>query len=220
MNVTERLLNAVSDIWLEYNRHPFVKGIEIGNLDHEKFRYYLIQDYRYLIDYMKSFAVGLAKATTPEMRQLFSSYTRMLTECEMDIHEGYLGKMNVTQQELNDTPTALDNLSYTSYMLRIAYEESETEILAAILSCALSYEYIAKKIVENNPDSINHPFYGDWIKGYIRDSYCDENVYLTNMLEQAAAEYSEKQLKHLTEIFVICSRYELAFWDMAWNMKK
>jgi len=37
------------------------------------------------------------------------------------------------------TPRALDNLSYTSYMLRVAYEEGEAEVLAAILSCAYSY---------------------------------------------------------------------------------
>ena len=220
MTVTERLLNAVSDIWQEYSRHPFVKGIEHGDLDQKKFRYYLIQDYHYLLDYMKSFAVGLAKAKSPEMRALFSSYTRMLTESEMDIHEGYLGRLNVTREELDNTPTALDNLSYTSYMLRVAYEEGETEILAAILSCALSYEYIAKNIVESSPNSVDDPFYGDWIKGYTSERYCKENIVLTQMLETAAADYTEKQLEHLTEIFVICSRYELAFWYMAWNMKE
>ena len=30
----------------------------------------------------------------------------------------------------------------------------------AILSCAYSYEVIAKKIVENNPSAQDHPFYG------------------------------------------------------------
>ena len=37
-------------------------------------------------------------------------------------------------------------------MLRVAYEEGEAEILTAILSCAYSYELIAKKMVKNNPD--------------------------------------------------------------------
>lgn len=220
MTVTERLLNAASDIWQEYNKHPFVLGIEHGNLDREKFRYYIIQDYHYLLDYMRTFAVGLAKAQSYEMRKLFSSYVTMLTDSEMDIHDGYLGKLQVSQQELKETPAALDNLSYTSYMLRIAYEEGETEILAAILSCALSYEYIAKNIVASTPDSVNDPFYGDWVKGYISERYCKENTALTDMLEKAAAGYSEKQLNHLAEIFVICSRYELEFWNMAWELRK
>ena len=51
-----------------------------------------------------------------------------------------------------------DNLSYTSYMLRVAYEEGQAEVAAAILSCAVSYEVIAKKIVEKHPEALNHPF--------------------------------------------------------------
>lgn len=35
-----------------------------------------------------------------------------------------------------------------------------------------------------------------------------------------ARDYSEQQLQHLTDVFVACSRYEMAFWEMAWNMSK
>ena len=35
----------------------------------------------------------------------------------------------------------------------------EAEILAAILSCAYSYEVIAKTILKNNPRASEHPFY-------------------------------------------------------------
>ena len=116
------------------------------------------------------------------------------------------------------TPRALDNLSYTSYMLRVAYEEGEAEILAAILSCAYSYEIIARKIVKNNPAALDHPFYGDWVKGYADPHYSEANVLLLNMTNQLTQHYTEPQLQHLTDIFLACSRYELAFWEMAWNM--
>ena len=33
-------------------------GIGDGSLDQEKFRYYMIQDYLYLIDYTRVFAIG------------------------------------------------------------------------------------------------------------------------------------------------------------------
>ena len=32
--------------------------------------------------------------------------------------------------------------------------------------------------------------------------------------------YTEKQTQHLVDIFVACSRYELAFWEMAWNLSE
>ena len=217
MNTTERLLAATTEIWKAYNEHPFVLGIQNGTLDKDKFRYYIIQDYLYLEDYAKTFAVGVAKAKNLKMANLFAKYISVMNG-ELDVHNGYLAKMGVTQEEIDSTPRSLDNLSYTSYMLRVAYEESEAEILAAILSCAYSYEVIAKNIVKNNPSSINDEFYGDWIKGYASDGYAEENVILLEELNRLTENYTEKQIQHLIDIFVACSRYELAFWEMSWTV--
>lgn len=220
MKTTERLLSAAKEIWGAYNKHPFVLGIQDGTLDQEKFRYYIIQDYLYLEEYAKVFALGIAKAKSPETISLFSKYVTLLTEGEMDIHRGYMGRFAVSREELEATPRALDNLSYTSYMLRVAYEEGEAEVLAAILSCAYSYEVIARKIVERNPAALDHPFYGDWVKGYADPHYSEANVLLLEMTDRLTQHYTQQQIEHLTDIFVACSRYELAFWELAWNMSK
>ena len=219
MNTVERLLDGAKDIWMAYSEHPFVLGIRNGTLDKEKFRYYLIQDCLYLEDYAKTFAVGVAKAKSLETANLFAKYISVMNG-EMDVHNGYLARLGVTQEEIDSTPRSLDNLSYTSYMLRVAYEEGEAEILAAILSCAYSYEIIAKNIVKNNPDSINDDFYGDWIRGYISDGYAKENIILLNEINRLSENYTEKQIQHLVDIFVACSRFELAFWEMSWTMSK
>ncbi|MBQ3489672.1 MAG: thiaminase II [Clostridia bacterium] len=218
MKLIDKMTVATADIWTEYNKHPFVKGIEDGTLDREKFRYYIIQDYLYLIEYTKVFGIGIAKAKSPETTKLFASYVHLLTDGEMDIHRGYMGKFGVTEEELAGCPRALDNLSYTSYMLRVAYEEGEAEVLAAILSCAYSYEVIAQNMVKNNPNSVNHDFYGEWIKGYASDEYSTENAELIQMLEKLTSHYTDEQKQHIVDIYVACSRYELAFWNLAWNM--
>ena len=216
MNTTERLLAATTEIWKAYNEHPFVLSIQNGTLDKDKFRYYIIQDYLYLEDYAKTFAVGVAKAKNLKIANLFAKYISVMNG-ELDIHNGYLARLGVTQEEIDSTPRSLDNLSYTSYMLRVAYEEGEAEILAAILSCAYSYEIIAKNIVKHNPSSVNDSFYGDWIKGYASDGYAEENVILLEELNCLTENYTEEQIQHLVDIFVACSRYELAFWEMSWT---
>lgn len=219
MKTTEALLAATQEIWESYNQHPFVLGIQNGTLDKEKFRYYIIQDYLYLEDYAKTFAVGVAKAKSLKIANLFAKYISVMNG-ELNVHSGYLARLGVTQEEVDSTPRSLDNLSYTSYMLRVAYEEGEAEILAAILSCAYSYEIIAKNIVKNNPNSINNEFYGDWIKGYISDGYAKENVILLEELDCLTETYTEKQIQHIIDIFAACSRYELAFWEMSWTVSK
>lgn len=217
MNTVERLLDATKEIWRKYNEHPFVLGIQNGTLDKEKFRYYIIQDYLYLEDYAKTFAIGVAKAKSLEISNLFAKYVTVMNG-ELDIHNGYLAKLGIKQDELDLIPRSLDNLSYTSYMLRVAYEEGEAEILTAVLSCAYSYEIIAKQIVKNNPNSINDEFYGNWIKGYCSDEYAKQNDILLKKLNLLTINYTEKQIQHLVEIFVACSRYELAFWEMSWSI--
>ena len=219
MAVIERLLSATKEIWEAYYEHPFVRGIEDGTLDKEKFRYYIIQDYLYLEEYTRTFGIGVAKAKGKETSTIFTNYINVLAG-ETDIHKGYVGKFEVTQEEIDKTPRALDNLSYTSYMLRVAYEEGEAEILTAILSCAYSYELIAQNIVKNNPDAGNDPFYGDWVQGYASEGYSEENKHLIQTLENITKDYTEEQIQHLVDIFVACSRYELAFWDFSWNMAK
>ena len=93
------------------------------------------------------------------------------------------------------------------------------EVLAAVLSCAYSYEIIAKKIVANRPESVDDPFYGDWIRGYASDEYAAGNVMLIETLDRLSAHYAEEQLRNLEDIFIACSRYEMAFWQMAWEIR-
>lgn len=219
MTTVDRLLKASQSVWDCYYTHPFVQGIQDGTLDVAKFRHYILQDYWYLVDYAKTFSIGIAKAKSLETTQLFSGYIYALTHSEMDIHRGYMGRLALTQDEIDGTKPSLDNLSYTSYMLRVAYEESEVEILTAILACAISYEDIAKKMVVTAPACQAHPFYGDWISGYASEKYAKENEILITMVNRLTADYNEAQLQHLEDIFLACSKYELAFWNMAWNLQ-
>ena len=216
MSAVKRMLGAAEEIWKAYNEHPFVMGIQNGTLDKDKFRYYMIQDYLYLEDYAKTFAIGVAKAKSLKTANLFAKYINVMNG-ELNVHEGYFAKLRITQEEIDSACRSLCNLSYTSYMLRVAYEEGEAEILAAILACAYSYEIIAKNIVKNNPSSVNDEFYGDWVKGYISDSYSAENAVLLEEMNRLSENYTEKQIQHLVDIFVACSRYELAFWEMSWT---
>jgi thiaminase/transcriptional activator TenA len=218
--VTDRLLAAVEDIWASYHKHPFVQGIADGSLEHEKFRYYMIQDYLYLIDYARVFAIGVTKAQDMETMRLFAAYVSQILDGEMDIHRGYMKRLGISLEEAEHTPAALDNLSYTSYMIRVAYDEGPAEIAAAILSCALSYEIIARQILTEHPDADRHPFYGEWVEGYANDGYHQANLELIALTERLTSDYTERQIAHLIEIFTVCSRYEGLFWDLAWEMRR
>lgn len=218
--VIDRMLSATEDIWAAYNEHPFVKGIADGTLDKDKFKYYMIQDYLYLIDYTKVFAIGAAKARDESTMKYFAEYTDSIMNSEMDIHRTYMKRLGITQEDIDNTPMALDNRSYTAYMLKEAYEGGAAEVMAAILSCALSYEVIATRMVEADPKCAKHEFYGEWVSGYASEEYHNSNIKLVNMLEELCADLSDEKIERLTEVFVNCSRYETGFWDMSWELRR
>ena len=182
MGTTQQLLDYAAEVWTAYNEHPFVLGIQNGTLEREKFRFYMIQDYLYLGDYAKIFALGVAKATSLSNAMLFSRYISVMNG-ELNVHSNYMARLGITQEDIDSAKRSLDSLSYTSYMLRVAYEETEVEIVAAILACAYSYEVIAKKMVENNPAAVDDEFYGSWISGYVSEEYSEENRVLIEILD-------------------------------------
>lgn len=217
--MTERMLEAAKDIWAEYLTHPFVLGLADGSLDAEKFRFYLLQDYLYLFDYAKVFAQGVVKAREPEVMRAFASYVESILNGEMDIHKGYMARLGISEEQAVQVKPSLANQSYTAYMRAVAAEEGPAEIMAAVLSCAISYEHIAKWIVAHYPDAEHHDFYGEWVRGYASEDYASGNAALIDLMEKLAEGYSEARLQRLTEIFVDCSRFEGMFWDMAWKME-
>ena len=217
MKTSERLLAAVEEIWDGYYQHPFVAGIREGTLDKEKFRYYILQDYLYLIDYARVFALGAAKSPNVETMTMFAHELTATLDNEMDIHGGYMGVFETTEEEVAAMQMARENSSYTAYMLRVAYEEDAAAICASVLACAYSYEVLAKRMVADRPECLDDPMYGEWIAGYASDEYAKVSERLIAATDRLCDGVSEERYKHLEEIFVNCSLFEQGFWDMAWN---
>ncbi len=218
--VSNLIIEGSQSIVDGFHSHPFVKGIANGTLPVEKFKFFMIQDYLYLLDYAKVFSIGAAKTSDPQMMRAFSGYVSSILSGEMDIHKGYMKRLGIEISEAEKARMSQDNLSYTSYMLRMAYEGGPAEVCAAILPCAISYELIGREMVKKNPKCEEHEFYGEWIRGYSNDEYHEENLRLMELTEKAAEGYSKKELERLIEIGRRCSLYEGSFWDMSWEMRR
>jgi thiaminase/transcriptional activator TenA len=201
-------------------QHPFVQGIGSGDLDRDKFIYYMLQDYKYLSDYARVFAVGAAKAKDMETMKLLASSVYHILYNEMDIHRAYMRRLGISEDDAEFTEPALNNKSYTAYMLKVAYEGSDVDVVAAILSCASSYAYIARALLRQYPKATEHPFYGEWVRGYTSEDYRIETRRQENLLDRLAADFNEEQYEHLEEIYLTCTRFEGEFWNMAWEKRR
>lgn len=217
-SVSTRLHDAAAPVWEACLRHPFVTGIGDGTLDMEKFRYFMLQDYLYLFDYARVFALGVVKARDPELMRVFAANVDAILGGEMKIHRAYMKRLNITEEQVFSIKPALANLSYTNYMLSVAQTGGPMEIVASILACSWSYAEIGQALAAI-PGAAEHPFYGEWIRGYASEEYAATNQALIELMDSLAADADEEQLAYLTDVFVNCSRYELGFWDMAWDVQ-
>lgn len=217
MKFTDILFEEAKEIWNGYLKHPFVQGIINGTLEKEKFERYLVQDYLYLKEYARVFAMGVVKAQTMEEMKFFYSSVKGTMEDENELHIRMLKESGYKLDEVEKMEPHLDNTSYTSYMNAIASASGVKEIAAAILPCTWSYNFIGKYILENHSDEIEGNPYKEWIELYGDagfNSFTDKWIDYTNHL---CENVSEVEKQNLMKIFVKCSIYEMKFWDMAYK---
>ncbi len=216
MKLSKILYESTEEIWNSYLTHPFVKELGEGILPPDKFRFYMLQDYLYLLEYSKVFALGVIKSKEEEFMRKFAAMVHNTLNGEMKIHKIYMEKLGISKQEIKEAKQSLANHSYTSYMMEVSYNGDVLDILVAILSCAWSYQVIGEhhsKIV----NALQHPLYGDWIKGYSSKEYQKETQELIDLTDKLGEGISQQRMEELKTIFFNCSRYEYAFWNMAYQ---
>lgn len=214
--LTERLYNSTKEIWDSYYKHPFIEGIFKGDLDKDKFRFYLVQDYIYLLDYAKVFALGIVKSDDEIIMKKLALLLNDILNSEMTIHNKYKDKLSITSEEIKNTKPTINNVSYTKYMIEIGYSGDILDILVAVLACSWSYKEIGENL-SKSPYYLENNFYYDWIKGYSTEVFKKDNDELIELIDRFGKDCSDKKYKKLEEIFINCSRYEYKFWDMSYK---
>lgn len=215
MRLTERLRANAHAIWEANFHHPFVQGIGDGTLPEEKFRFYLTQDYAYLIDFCRFLGIAAAKSPDLTSMALFSQLLDTTLRVEMDLHRSICADFGISPQELENVEPAPLCLAYTSYLLRVAYEGSFTDVMVAFLPCSWGYVEIGRRIEERGVPE--HPHYAKWIETYSSEEFWDLNEELKDMVDRLGADVTDAEARRLQGIFDFSSRWERLFWDMAWN---
>jgi len=214
MTFSKRLWETIEPVWQSYLEHPFVKGIGDGTLDKEKFKHYMKQDYLYLIEYSRIFALGAAKANDLETMTAFANLLHGTLIIEMDLHRSYAAQFGITASELEETEPSATTTAYTSYMLNKSQLGGVENAAASVLTCAWSYNFIGKELAKK-PGSLEHEFYGKWVKMYASQEFTDLTNDSIRLIDEIAKYKTEQELRQLEEIVVKTSYFEYMFWDMA-----
>lgn len=219
---TEYLYEKARPIWEASHQHPFVTGIGDGSLPVEKFRFFMCQDYVYLKDYAKLFAMGAIKSPTLAMAGKFADLLQSTLNVEMELHRQYARKFDITAEELEATEPAPYTLAYTKYMLDAAHQGDIADLVAVLLPCMWSYWEIGVRLSENRTLTRALPedsVYNEWIDMYASEEFAELSRWLIETMDHLAFGLPEPRLKELTNYFVTASRFEYLFWEMAYRQE-
>ena len=214
---TDRLFENVQPIWEKNHNHPFVQELGKGTLAEDKFIYYMKQDYVYLIDYAKLFAVGVLKANNLDTMDQFAHILHETLHVEMELHRTYAAEFGITREELEATKPTPVNLAYTRYMLDVAQNGSLAEVVACLLPCAWDYWEIGKLLRKQYGNQLATNRYAKWIEMYDSKEFGEGAKWLIDLMDELAEGKPERELAELEEHFQITSKYEYLFWEMNYH---
>jgi len=216
MLLSEQLRKTNLDLWDKTHiKHPFVNAIKDGSLTINKFRYYMIQDYKFLIEYCKVIAIAISKA---EKLPIMSYWSKLLDETlnsEMKIHEDFCKDFGINDYELFDSEMSYETNAYCNHLLTIAYKYDINIIACSLLPCQWGYDYIGRELGKQN-NAKKGSFHLRWIDSYNNLEYQQATEWLKDFVDS-----SEKKLnKELAnKVFKESLEFEYFFWDRAWNEK-
>ena len=220
VKLSERIYERAKALWPRYLTHPFVTEMADGTLPKEKFRYYMVQDYLYLRDYVKIFAAILQKTDDFEQIRFLSGEMANTIDETFRTHLPYMKRLGVTEKEIADARPHIDNSAYSHYMLCEAQAGDVLTGLVTLLNCSWSYAvYIAGQMVERCPRPRTMRTTKRVVRGLrVSEEYRQTNQALIDRIDALAEVIDEKKAQRLCEIFGNCCLFDLRFWDMVYTM--
>ncbi|MFD1599808.1 thiaminase II [Halobellus rarus] len=216
MGFSDHLLDVGEDLWDAQKRHPFVRELADGNLDEAAFRTWLEQDYRYLLDYARTFALLGTKATAETTMGHCFEVANAIVDEEMDLHRSFAGDYGLTPGDLKTVRKAPTCEAYTDYLLRSARERPLPVGAAAVYPCGQGYLDVAEHMAELGDGEHR---YTPFVEEYTSESFRDSVAWMRGLVDHCAAEHPSLR-DEMETAFRRSAELEYAFWEMAYTEER
>jgi thiaminase/transcriptional activator TenA len=212
------LRGGAAGVWEAQHAHPFVRGIGDGTLAVERFAHYVRQDYLFLVEYARAFALGAARAPDLATMRRFAELAQATLGEEMELHRSFAREFAISEAELEAERPAPTTQAYTDFLVRTAALGDLGELAAALLPCMWGYAEIGQRLAAAGapPDER----YARWIETYASPEFEELAAWCRGLVDRLGAAAGEEGRARMARAFLICSRYELAFWEMGWTLER
>ena len=218
MSFFERLKTEAPTEWRAYTEHPFVAGLADGTLPEASFRHYLVQDYLFLIEFARAYALAVYKSPRlADMREAASGLSAIL-DVEMNLHVKLCAGWGLSPDDLEQAAPAAAMLAYTRYVLDAGLRGDLLALQVALAPCVVGYAEIAARLAARPGPQISSSPYRTWIDEYAGKPYQEIAAKARAHLDHLANLYvTPTREVELIAIFKEATRLETDFWEMGWR---
>jgi thiaminase/transcriptional activator TenA len=212
---SEDLRAGAADVWEAQHAHPFVTGVGDGTLPLDAFRFWVRQDYVFLVEYGRALALAAARAPDLATMRRFAELAHETLGTEMDLHRSYCADLGIAPEELEAEPMAPTTRAYTDFLVRVAAQGDFAEAAAALLPCMWGFSEVGRRLAERPRPADRR--YAAWIDLYASDDFAALAGWCRAVVDRAAQDAGPRTRAAMARAFTASSRYELAFWQMAFD---
>lgn len=214
MDIFDRLKAAVASDWQSYVDHTFVREMSVGMLSQAAFRTYLVQDYLFLIQFARAYALATYKSRSlADMKAAQAGLAAILDE--MDLHVRLCGRWGLSPQEIEAAPEHQATVAYTRFVLDCGPAGDLLDLHVALAPCVIGYAEIGRNLAPNGIDALGGHPYRAWIAEYAGKTYQDVAARARRHLDDLTARaMTERRFTELSALFGKASRLEADFWQM------
>lgn len=210
----DRLKATCADDWQAYVEHDFVRQLGAGTLPQACFRHYLKQDYLFLIQFARAFALAAYKSERLDDIRMAHGAMKAILDTELELHVDFCRKWGIEPGELEDLTEATANMAYTRYVHSAGMTGTILDLHVALAPCLLGYAEIGQRLA-NDPATVRDGNrYQDWIDMYSGDEYLEAAQAAADYLDRLAEGITDARFDALARTFRDATRLEIAFWQM------
>jgi thiaminase/transcriptional activator TenA len=218
MSFFQRLKSAAAEEWRAYTHHAFTAGLGDGTLPEPAFRHYLVQDYLFLIEFARAYALAVYKAPQlADMREGAAGLSAIL-DVEMNLHVKLCADWGLTPADLERAPPAPETLAYTRYVLDAGMRGDLLSLKVALAPCVIGYAEIATRLAQQPGAGAAGNRYSVWINEYAGTAYQEVAARARAHMDELAGRYvTPAREAELVAVFREATRLEAEFWEMGWR---
>jgi thiaminase/transcriptional activator TenA len=211
-----QLKHRADRIWRAIESHPFLRDLQAGTLPMNRFTFFILQDYVYLLDFAQVLCQGGAKSPDFETLELFTRHALAAVEVERAFHASFGKSLGLSRNQLDAVAKGPVTQAYSGHLQSVARSGTLGEIVAAVLPCYWIYGEVGRRLYRKRPSKPK--IYRQWIETYAAESFWQPVREQIRLMDRLGARASRHERSLMTAHFILSSRYEFMFWDQAYRL--